>query len=40
MENGNENEKNKKKKERKRLDWWASLDEEKVKGKAKRYLVL
>ncbi|KAH1085935.1 hypothetical protein GYH30_017763 [Glycine max] len=36
VENGNENEKNKKKKERKRLDWWASLDEEKVKGKAKK----
>ncbi|KAG5042033.1 Receptor-like serine/threonine-protein kinase [Glycine soja] len=43
-ENGNEsvsvsvnvNDKSKKKKERKKLDWWASLDEERVKGKAKK----
>ncbi|KAG2380456.1 Receptor-like serine/threonine-protein [Vigna angularis] len=36
-ENGNVNGNEKsKKKERKRLDWWASLDEEKVKNKVKK----
>ncbi|KAK7390079.1 hypothetical protein VNO78_25378 [Psophocarpus tetragonolobus] len=34
--NGSGKSKSKKKKERKRLDWWASLDEERMKGKVKK----
>lgn len=33
---GSKDKDKKKKKERKRLDWWASLDEERLKGKAKK----